>query len=61
MVTKKQAFDLMFKEFERPPEKLDDFESWLLHRAHRPEEFSDSARCADAWHLIKAYRADLRG
>lgn len=61
MVTKKQAFDLMFKEFERPSEKLDDFELWLLHRAHRPDEFPDAAACADAWHLVKTYRASLRG
>lgn len=59
MVTKQQAFDLMREAYERPPEKLDDFELWLLHRAHRPDEFPDAAACGDAWRLVKTYRASL--
>ena len=49
----------LWQEWEKPPEKLEDFELWLLHRAHRPDEFPDAADCARAWHLTKDYRASL--
>jgi hypothetical protein len=59
MVTERHAYELMSAAHERPPEKLEDFELWLLNRAHRPDEFPDAAACADAWRLVKTYRAGL--
>jgi hypothetical protein len=58
-MTENEAMERMLNEFERPPETLEDFELWLLHRAHRPEEFSNAADCARAWGLTKDYRACL--
>jgi hypothetical protein len=58
-MTKTEAFERMFQEFSRPPETLKDFELWLLHRAHRPDEFDDAHDCARAWQLIKEYLASL--
>jgi hypothetical protein len=46
----------MKRQLETPPENLDGFESWLLHRAQRPEEFSDAAECETAWHVLMEYR-----
>ena len=58
-MTNQQVFELMCAVHERPPEKLEDFELWLLHRAHRPEEFPDASACAEAWRLTKLYRSSL--
>lgn len=53
------AENRLWEALERPPEKLKDFELWLLHRAHRPDDFEDAELCAKAWHLTKTYRASL--
>lgn len=53
------AEDALLLEFARPAATLGDFELWLLHRAHRPEEFADSEACSVAWSLAREYRASL--
>jgi hypothetical protein len=58
-ITDKQSFDLMRAYAEKPPETLEDFELWLLHRSHRPNEYADAEDCGKAWHLTKDYRASL--
>lgn len=58
-MTEKEALEVMRKEVDRPPETLKDFELWLLHRAHRPDEFADAQDCEKAWRLTKAYRSSL--
>jgi hypothetical protein len=57
--TEAKARELLSGEFNRQPETLKDFELWLLHRAHRPDEFSDAELCGQAWQLTKEYRASL--
>jgi hypothetical protein len=59
--TEKQLFDLMVEDYNRPPITLDEFEHWLLHRAHRPDEFPDSQACGAAWPLVLTYKRIPRG
>lgn len=53
--TKKQCFDLMANAYNKPPETLQDFELWLLDRAHKPED-PQAQLCAEAWRLARSYR-----
>jgi hypothetical protein len=58
--TEKQLFDYMLADYNSPPATFEDFKLWLLHRAHRPDEFSDAKTCAEAWGLAKTYEATMR-
>lgn len=37
-----------------------DFACWLLHRAHRPDEYGQDKAdaCASAWHLLIQYKQE---
>lgn len=52
---------LLFKTLETPARvSIDDLGCWLLHRAHRPEEYGQDKAdaAASAWHLLIQYKQE---
>lgn len=46
----------LLDDFNKPPPTLEEFEMWLLNRAHRCEDEEDIQTHKRAWNLVREFR-----
>lgn len=59
--TRQALENILFESLENSNRlSVDNFASWLLHRAHRPDEYGEDKAnaCATAWHLLIQYKQE---